>query len=228
MLETARELLRQSGRIARERRAAVALFQVFVALGCVLMMPHDPARSLQFSSSNKEQPWHGLARWLSYWGSYQTGTVIVAALLWLAGRVRHHTRWQVAALACVLGASLAGIEVNVVRFTAGRARPNAKAPAGWYGPHFDQQYASFPSAHSATAFGTASALAVAMPPVGIPLLAVADGVAWSRLALGRHYPSDVWVGSWVGLLNGAVLGFAARRIARQNSTASIRGQPHRT
>ena len=36
------------------------------------------------------------------------------------------------------------------------------------------------------------------------------------MCLDQHYPADVWTGAWVGMLNGAVLGFAARRCRRED------------
>jgi undecaprenyl-diphosphatase len=96
----------------------------------------------------------------------------------------------------------------------GRPRPKIGAADGLYGPSFNWRYASFPSGHSSVAFGTAGALLATLPPVGVPVFVVAGGVGWSRLYNGAHYPSDVWAGAWIGLLNGLVFAAAARRLMR--------------
>ena len=214
MLCKIKRLLALAWRIARERRVTLAGLALVAAAGCVLILPHDQAWHQQIATD--EQPWHSIAQQLSRWGDYWTGTLIITAALWLAGAAFHRPRWRTAALACLLGATLAGIEVNIVRFATGRPRPRANQPDGFYGPRFGD-YCSFPSAHTTSAFATAGSLAVALPPVGVPLLLGAGSVGWSRMCLSQHYPSDVWAGMWLGSLNGVVLGFAARRWRREDA-----------
>jgi decaprenylphosphoryl-5-phosphoribose phosphatase len=55
---------------------------------------------------------------------------------------------------------------------------------------------SYPSAHAATSFAAAGALAHALPAG--PLYALASGMAFTRPYLGVHYPSDVAAGALLG------------------------------
>lgn len=59
---------------------------------------------------------------------------------------------------------------------------------------------SFPSGHSTTAFATATALTLEYPKwyVIVPSYAYAGTVAYSRMHLGVHYPSDVLTGALIG------------------------------
>ena len=64
---------------------------------------------------------------------------------------------------------------------------------------------SFPSGHSAASMSVAFAYAVAYPPLAAPVLVVAMAVGLSRVALGVHYPGDVFVGQLLAVLTGAVV-----------------------
>ena len=59
---------------------------------------------------------------------------------------------------------------------------------------------SFPSGHTSTAFACAAALSLEYPKwyVIAPSFAWAGAVGYSRMYLGRHYPSDVLIGAVVG------------------------------
>ena len=74
---------------------------------------------------------------------------------------------------------------------------------------------SFPSGHSAAAFAFATAASAELPPLAPALLPLAAAVAYSRVHLGVHYPSDA--------VAGVVIGFGAGAAA-QALTASARSQ----
>ena len=59
---------------------------------------------------------------------------------------------------------------------------------------------SFPSGHTSDAFATATSLSIAFPKwyVIAPSYLWASGVGYSRMHLGVHYPSDVFIGALVG------------------------------
>ena len=60
---------------------------------------------------------------------------------------------------------------------------------------------SFPSGHTAAAFSTATSLSLAFPKwyVIAPSYLYAGAVAWSRMYLGVHYPSDLLGGILIGV-----------------------------
>jgi len=82
----------------------------------------------------------------------------------------------------------------------------------FYGPvhALSGGFQSFPSGHAASTFGMGIALLMAEWRLGILTTFIACGVVWARLELERHYPSDVLVGSLIGIYFGLLVGYGAR------------------
>lgn len=80
---------------------------------------------------------------------------------------------------------------------------------------------SFPSGHAAGSFAFAAFAAVRTPRWAAPALIYAAIVAWSRCALGVHYPSDVLMGS----LLGAAIGASVARWSLRPRGAAITSEP---
>ncbi len=77
----------------------------------------------------------------------------------------------------------------------------------------------FPSMHSATAFALAFSLLLCRSDAlaGVATLA-AVLIAWSRVCLGVHFPSDVLAGMVTGLLSATLVAIAWRTVERTKST----------
>jgi undecaprenyl-diphosphatase len=61
---------------------------------------------------------------------------------------------------------------------------------------------SFPSSHSTSSFAAARAYGPLLP--SLPLYAAASAMAFSRLYLGVHYPSDIAAGAALGTVLGTL------------------------
>lgn len=118
-----------------------------------------------------------------------------------APRRRRWTR----ATAAVLGAHAASVvlkrAVRRVRPVHEALVPGARVPSRW----------SFPSSHATS---TTTAAVVLAPLLGRWTLALVPAMAWSRLVLGVHHPSDV--------LGGTVLGGAVGLLARRGAASGSR------
>lgn len=128
--------------------------------------------------------------------------------------------WTIAGLACLatftprgvhlglrLGAAtgIATVLSQALKRSLTRARPDT-AIAGFEALAANPDRFSFPSGHTAAAFGVAVAFAGEPHGLGPGALLFAVGVALSRVYLGAHYPLDVAAGGAVGV----VAGLAAR------------------
>ena len=131
---------------------------------------------------------------------------ILLALLLVLRKNSRRQGWAVAA-ALVLDLVCCNLFLKPL---VGRVRPFAMNPAVelLIPPPLD---ASFPSGHTAASFAAVFALRASGSPLWKPALAVAAAIAFSRLYLYVHWPSDVLGGA----LLGAFLGWAAARASAQ-------------
>jgi undecaprenyl-diphosphatase len=127
-------------------------------------------------------------------------------------------RAPLAFLAAGVATLAASTAVTPIKDLFGRSRPPDAQP-GLESLVAVPENASFPSGHSATAFAAATAIAVISPRMRPYALAIAAGVALSRVYLRVHYPLDVLAGALLGVALGALAAVVALRIARPS-------QPH--
>jgi undecaprenyl-diphosphatase len=104
--------------------------------------------------------------------------------------------------ACVIAAGTA-IDYGItaaLKYTVKRERPFVTYPDIINKSGKPTEDPSFPSGHTSTAFATATALSLEYPKwyVIAPSYVYAGTVAYSRMYLGVHYPSDVLVGALIG------------------------------
>ena len=80
---------------------------------------------------------------------------------------------------------------------------------------------SFPSGHAASAFAFATGVALEKPAAGVPLLGLASVIAYSRVYVGVHYPSDVIAGAAIG----AGMAIATRHLWPVTPDEPAQGRP---
>lgn len=112
-------------------------------------------------------------------------------------------------LLMMVASTLAGATANTLRLTTGRTRPNIKhVEQGFYGLRHDgkwlfgrYKFNSFPSGHTATAFGfLAVPFFLHYRKTGSLLLIGGAVMALARMTIDAHHFSDVCFGAWFGLL----------------------------
>jgi membrane-associated phospholipid phosphatase len=209
-----RAVLRGCWSLFRTRKLlALGVFAGALALGA-LIWPHDRQllETIHWWCRGHQDAARRIAWFLGTWGDYPTYNLPLALAIWLYGAATRSSAWRRAAVICFLGATLAGLFDDWFRLTLGRPRPDARMPDGFYGITyaFRGGFQSFPSGHAAAVFGAAAALIVTELPLGLLTAAFALGVVWARMEIDRHYPSDIVVGSIIGIYFGLMVGFGAK------------------
>jgi len=222
-----RTILRGGWFLFRTRKLlALGVFAGAFAFGA-LIFPYDQTllAKIHFWRGGQEGLARRIAWFLGTWGDYPTYNVPLALAIWLYGVATKSRTWRRVAMICFLGGTLAGLFDDFFRLTLGRPRPDAHMPDRFYGITyaFSGGFQSFPSGHAAAVFGAAAALLVTELPLGLITTVFAFGVVWARMELDRHYPSDVVVGSVIGIYFGLMVGWGAKPGASAaNATAGGR------
>ena len=75
---------------------------------------------------------------------------------------------------------------------------------------------SFPSGHSASSFASAVVLFKQLPKrYGIPILILAVLIAFSRIYMGVHYPTDILAGILIGSIVALLIVYVNKRIEKK-------------
>lgn len=126
------------------------------------------------------------------------GNALVPAGLLVGGVLNHDKEMRQNALYVTSSSVLSYAAVLIIKRLVKRPRPfrgNFKIIPVYIAGDY-----SFPSGHSSSSVSTATALSLAYPKwyVIAPSVLWASSVAYSRMYLGLHYPSDVATGTLMG------------------------------
>lgn len=152
--------------------------------------------------------WNGAAAVLPafVWAGLTNLGATSGAFAVLAGFLAWHPRWAASAL---LALPLGALYTHGAKEFFDEARPAAVlAPENFNVIGEVLRTGSFPSGHSVTAFGFAAVAALCAVQSGrrliaLAALALAAAVAFSRVAVGAHWPLDIFTGAAGGWLCGA-------------------------
>ncbi len=100
-----------------------------------------------------------------------------------------------------------------IKETFNRQRPYEKYPTIIF-PATLESGNSLPSGHTSTAFATATSLSINFKKwyVVLPAYAWATSVGYSRMYLGEHYPTDVFLGAIVGAGSAIIQNWVVKKI----------------
>jgi len=156
------------------------------------------------------------ARYFSDLGDAGTGIVLLG-VGYFAGRWSGHDRFAEASSLSAEAALSAGLWSSVLKAVTGRNRPSSSGTGdfGDYDKTRGEHVGSFPSGHATGAFAVATVFSgVYSDHKWVPWLAygTAGLIGASRVALARHFPSDVIAGALLGNSMGRMV------LARRNGS----------
>jgi membrane-associated phospholipid phosphatase len=148
------------------------------------------------------------------------GAVAIFGGLYLGGCIARNTAWKRTALLCCESVITSGIIVDVLKPLIGRSRPyQGQGSQDYHSPSIESGSHSFPSGHVTTAFSIASCLTeeYGNPWVAVGSYATAFLVAVSRVHDNKHWVSDVFAGSVLGISVGRTVVKLRRKKREKNS-----------
>ena len=131
---------------------------------------------------------------ITYLGSTQFSVGICLLLFMYHGELIH-----IFSIKFILSLIVSTFLVWSVKLTFNRTRPFIKLE-DLYVKKISVDNYSLPSAHSAAAFSMAITTFMFFPLLGIIFVALACCVAISRIYIGVHYPTDVFLGILIGII----------------------------
>jgi membrane-associated phospholipid phosphatase len=118
------------------------------------------------------------------------------------GRRRYGAQAIAMASYVLISVSIAGLISNIIKRAIGRPRPELFGEHGLFSFNpfmHNSDYESFPSGHATTCGALWTALALLFPQFRWPLLVIGVYLAATRVFVGAHFPSDVFVGFGWGM-----------------------------
>ncbi len=197
---------------------AVLLLTVGIAVVAFDVPTYPWLRSLpgEYRSAFRTFTDFGKADWILI----SSGVTCLGLLALDAGRYTFRLRMAIGSLftyAAFIFYSVAatGLLAIAFKWSLGRARPKLYeevGPVRFDFLAFDGTYTSFPSGHSTTVAALATALAFIFPAYRWLIVVGAFWLAFSRVMVGAHYPSDVIAGTLLGM---TFTFFTVRAMARR-------------
>lgn len=150
-------------------------------------------------SINPEHPTS--AFWLQISNSAYWVPVIIPVSTMGYGILAKNRTAKCNAVELALNIGMSTLITHGLKYSIQRKRPGDEYPGQIFPNTPNHDGLSFPSGHTSIAFGVAATLALDYKKwyVTVPAFAWASSVGYSRMYLGKHYPSDVLGGALVGI-----------------------------
>lgn len=152
-------------------------------------------------------PWGGLMSAVTH-----LGDPVVVIVLTIGGASESAVAWirrKSPPLLAWIGVGIAPLIAKGLKDWVSRPRPFEMLPSMGIPPGLPGE--SFPSGHTTGAFAVAAVLSRRFPRLQWLFWSLAALVGLSRVALGRHWPSDVVAGALIGIGSVAIFSWIERK-----------------
>jgi len=192
--------------MVRRLNLLVAMFASLLIVGGAATLAFGDGDVVTFVHfQNFVQRHFGAIRIATDYGLYPFYILFAGMLVY--GLVRRDTWYRLMGTAYLLSQLLGSVAmVRVLKMALGRARPDTTPLPGfesqWIGFTWDGHFHSFPSGHTADIVTSAMfvGLMVRSPWAASLFVLWAVALAFTRLALAKHYPSDALAGTLIAVL----------------------------
>jgi membrane-associated phospholipid phosphatase len=136
--------------------------------------------------------------WKSASASAKPIAIALPVGMFIGSLINHNKKLQNQSFEVLGSLAIASATTEILKKIVQRPRPY-NTDLTVYPDQIDNGY-SFPSGHTTVAFSTAASISIITKKwyIAVPAFALASATAYSRLYLGQHYPSDVFVGAVIG------------------------------
>lgn len=161
-----------------------------------------------------------------YWNTASDSYILVSGSATLGtlaySLLKHDKNMQHKAYETIIALGINVVATDGLKSIFNRTRPAEQYPNDVFALTSSDKH-SFPSGHTSVAFATATSFTLAYKKwwVVVPAYAWASSVAYSRMYLGKHYPSDVLAGALVGTGSSLLSHWISKKIFKQPKPAAM-------
>jgi membrane-associated phospholipid phosphatase len=165
---------------------------------------------------NPQYPQHGF--WTAISSSYMfvSGTATLGSLAY--GFIKNDKDLQHKSYEIIIAISINIVATNVLKAAFNRTRPSDAYPGEVFVLTTSDGH-SFPSGHTSLAFATATSFTLTYKKwyISVPAYLWAGCVGYSRMYLGKHYPSDVLGGAVTGIGSSFLSHWISKKLFEQKA-----------
>ena len=197
-------------------RSALVISGVSAAGAATYAFGDEPLR--EFMLSNRSKTSEKISGYIEPLGRSKY-MIPAASLVYVSGAIARNPKLQRAGLLTVSSLLINDPVTKILKTEFQRRRPDASAENHYFeGGEGGRHHASFPSAHTSTAFTFATSMATVykdhkwVPPVAY---GAATLVGLSRIHDNKHWATDVLAGATVGFITAKTTNFLLNQIEKQ-------------
>ncbi|MCL1785937.1 MAG: phosphatase PAP2 family protein [Alphaproteobacteria bacterium] len=151
-------------------------------------------------------------------------SITAAVRIWYIRRRAASYDWlrnlNISGLYVLSAVLVSGVITGCLKIFFGRARPvlwEIFGQTGFYPFHSEWVFNSMPSGHAAAAFAAMATVGILFKRYKIPVWIAAALFGLSRIAAGAHWPSDVILGAFIGIVSAEFIRAAFARLSRRRA-----------